>query len=223
MSGEIKDEPPAADYESNVFVNCPFDEDYRPLMRPLLFTVICLGYTPRLASERSDSGENRVDKICDLIYESKYSIHDLSRLKSEEAGEFYRLNMPFELGIDYGARRYGSDVMAGKRCMILETAPYDYQVALSDLSGVDIKNHDDKPEEIVRAVRDWFYETVQLTNLHSPTKIWNWFTDFQTYLFESRQENGLSEEDVTKDIERMPVSEYIDSVRHWVDLGKPAL
>jgi len=99
MSGEIKNEPPVADYESNVFVNCPFDEDYRPLMRPLLFTVICLGYTPRLASERSDSGENRVDKICDLVYESKYSIHDLSRLKSEEAGEFYRLNMPFELGL----------------------------------------------------------------------------------------------------------------------------
>lgn len=192
-------------------------------MRPLLFTVICLGYNPRLASERSDSGENRIDKICDLIYESKYSIHDLSRLKSEEAEEFYRLNMPFELGVDYGARRYGSEAMSGKRCMILETAPYDYKVALSDLSGVDIKNHDDRPEEIIRAVRDWFYETVEITDLPSPTKIWNGFTDFQTYLFESRREDGLSEEDVTKDIERMPVSEYIDSVNNWVDLGKPTL
>jgi len=223
MIGETEEEPPVPDYESNVFVNCPFDEEYRPLMRSLLFTIICLGYTPRLASERSDSGENRVDKIGQLIQESKYSIHDLSRLKSDAEGEFHRLNMPFELGLDYGARRYGSTAMARKRCMILETAPYDYKIALSDLSGVDIKTHNDRPEEIVRAVRDWFYETVGRTNIESPTRIWNQFADFQTYLFESRLGDDLSEEDVTKDIERMPISEYIDSVNQWVDIGKPGL
>ena len=79
-------------------MNCPFDKGYVSLLRPLLFTVISLGYQPRIASERSDSGENRIDKICQLIKESRYSIHDLSRLKAEEIGEFYRLNMPFELG-----------------------------------------------------------------------------------------------------------------------------
>lgn len=223
MSADTENRPSITGFESNVFINCPFDEDYRPLMRPLLFAVIWLGYTPRLASERSDSGENRVDKICDLIYESKYSIHDLSRLKSDAPGEFYRLNMPFELGLDYGARRYGSDTMVEKRCLILETAPYDYKIALSDLSGVDIKNHHDRPEEIIRAVRDWFYETVGRTEIESPTKIWNGFLDFQTHLFESRLEEDLSEEDVTKDIERMPVSEFNDSIAQWIDLGKPSV
>ncbi|MEP7011624.1 MAG: hypothetical protein ABJC13_14975, partial [Acidobacteriota bacterium] len=65
-------------FESNVFINCPFDATYLPLLRPLLFTVVFLGYSPRIASERFDSGENRIDKICSLIRESKYSIHDLS-------------------------------------------------------------------------------------------------------------------------------------------------
>ena len=27
-------------FERNVFVNCPFDEAYYPLLRPLLFTII---------------------------------------------------------------------------------------------------------------------------------------------------------------------------------------
>jgi len=92
-------------FETNVFINCPFDEDYLPLLRPLLFTLVYLGYSPRIASERSDSAENRVDKICGLIRESMYSIHDLSRLRAREVGEFYRMNMPFELGIEYGCRR----------------------------------------------------------------------------------------------------------------------
>ena len=112
-------------YESNVFINCPFDDDYYSLLRPLLFTVVYLGFTPRIASERSDSAENRVDKICSLIRESKYSVHDLSRLKAKRAREFYRLNMPFELGIDYGSRLFGSAPMNQKKCLILEKDRFD--------------------------------------------------------------------------------------------------
>jgi hypothetical protein len=97
------------DFDRSVFVNCPFDDAYLALLRPLLFTVIYLGYAPRIASERSDSGESRLDKICELIRSCRYSIHDLSRLKAARADEFYRMNMPFELGIDYGARQYGPE------------------------------------------------------------------------------------------------------------------
>ena len=45
------------DFSSNVFINCPFDSDYVPLLRPLLFTVLFLNLNPRIASERFDSGE----------------------------------------------------------------------------------------------------------------------------------------------------------------------
>lgn len=50
-------------YETSVFVNCPFDKDYIPLLRPLLFTILYLGLTPRIALERNDSGESRLDTI----------------------------------------------------------------------------------------------------------------------------------------------------------------
>jgi len=141
VKDERSSEEPVSDYETNVFINCPFDDEYYSLLRPLLFTIVYLGFNPRIASERSDSGENRVDKICELIRQSKYSIHDLSRLKSSKVREFYRLNMPFELGIEYGSRLFGPSFMSAKQCLILEKNFYDFKRALSDISGVDIKAH----------------------------------------------------------------------------------
>ena len=137
-------------FERNVFINCPFDDEYRPLRQALLFVVVFLGFNPKIALERSDSGELRINKICGLIQVSKYSIHDLSRLRSGKAKEFYRLNMPFELGIDYGARAFGAAFMSSKRSLILEQKLHDFRKALSDLSGVDIPN-----EEIRRHFRQF--------------------------------------------------------------------
>jgi hypothetical protein len=205
-----------ASSESNVFINCPFDEEYKSLLRPLLFTVVHLGCVPRLASERLNSAENRVDKICELISESRYGIHDLSRLKADEVDEIYRLNMPFELGIDYGTREHGSEEMRSKQFLILGKRPHEYKKALSDLSGVDIKNHNNEADEVVRAVRDWFYETAGFDDADYPKVIWNRFNDFTADLYEDRLAEGIPEEDVAEDIERMPVSEYIDSVEEWV-------
>jgi len=207
---------PVAGYESNVFINCPFDKEYYALLRPLLFTIIYLGYNPRIASERSDSAENRVDKVCELIRDSKYSIHDLSRLKASRAKEYYRLNMPFELGVEYGARLFGASFMNRKKCLILERRRYDFKRALSDLSGVDIKSHKNKPDEVVRAVRDWFVETVGLRGVKTATVIWYLFNDFTSAFYEAMVAEGSPE----KDIDEMPLPEYPDYIRDWVDEHK---
>lgn len=201
-----------SEFDFNVFINCPFDESYYPLLRPLLFTIIYLGFTPRIALERSDSGENRIDKISDLLASSKYSIHDLSRLKARHAKEFYRMNMPFELGLDYGARRFGSAQMGSKRFLILERERYDFMKALSDLSGVDIKNHKNEPDEVVRAVRDWFVETVRVRGVDSPTSIWYKFTDFTSDFYDARTADGFED----KDLNMMPVPEYMGFMHDWI-------
>jgi len=199
-------------FDTNVFINCPFDEDFYSLLRPLLFTIIYLGFNPRIASERSDSAENRIDKICALIRDSKYSVHDLSRLKARRANEFYRMNMPFELGIDFGSRLFGIAPMNGKKCLILEKERYEFMKALSDLSGVDIKSHANEPDEVVRAVHNWFVETVGLRGARSPTFIWYRFIDFASDFYDGRKAEGFTDEDLNM----MPVSEYIDFIREWV-------
>ncbi len=56
-------------FDRNVFVNCPFDDAYLPLLRPLLFVILYVGLTPRIALESLDSGRPRIDKIISLIRE----------------------------------------------------------------------------------------------------------------------------------------------------------
>jgi hypothetical protein len=199
-------------FEKNVFINCPFDSEYYPLLRPLLFTIVYLGFNPKIALERSDSGEQRLDKICELIKESKYSVHDLSRLKSSKRNEFYRLNMPFELGIDYGSRRFASNYLKEKKYLILEKRAFDYRKALSDISGVDIKSHDNKPAKLVQTIRNWFVETVNLSDMVGPTAIWYKFNDFASDFYTRRQNEGFSDEDLNM----MPIREYINFIKSWL-------
>jgi len=200
------------EFEKNVFINCPFDSEYHPLLRPLLFTIVYLGFNPKIALESSDSGEQRLDKICELIGNSKYSIHDLSRLKSKARGEFYRLNMPFELGIDYGSRRFASNYLTRKKHLILEKGPFDYRKALSGISGVDIKNHNNEPAKVVQAIRNWFVETVGLESVAGPTAVWYKFNDFTSDFYARRKSEGFSDED----LDMMPVREYINFIRRWL-------
>lgn len=199
-------------FDENVFLNCPFDEEYLKLLRPLLFTILALGFYPRIASERLDSLESRIDKICKLIQSSRYSIHDLSRLKAGEVGEFSRMNMPFELGIELGCRRFGSEDLRKKRCLVLEKDAHEYRKALSDLSGFDIKHHDNEPESAVRVVRDWLREAANLGRVPSATRIWYRFTDFASDFYDTRKAEGFTDDDLNM----MPVKEYVEFIAEWL-------
>lgn len=200
-------------FQKNVFINCPFDHDYIPLLRPLLFVILYFGYNPRIAKERSDSGEMRIKKISGLIEQSRISIHDISRIRSAKKKEFYRLNMPFELGIDIGCRLYKGGNSTQKKCLILEKERYRYQKALSDLSGSDIKNHRNEPEEIIRQIRNWFVEN-ENPHLDSGTKIWESFNEFMADFYQKRKEEGFKD----KDLDMMPIPEYIQFIKDWIRL-----
>ena len=187
---------PPQEFNKNVFINCPFDSEYNSLLRPILFTIVYLGFNPQIASQTADSGEQRINKILSLIVKSKYSIHDLSRIRSEKSGELYRLNMPFELGMDYACRRIASGHLRRKRFLVLGASPHDYKKALSDLAGVDGKPHRNKPERAVLALRNWFIDTVHLKKAESPTVIWYRFTDFTADFYEQRKNEGFTKDDL---------------------------
>lgn len=202
----------AGDFDKNVFINCPYDKQYLRLLRPLLFTIVSLGFRPRIASERSDSLESRMEKICALIRESRYTIHDLSRLRASKVGEYYRMNMPFELGVEYGCRLFGGGRLAEKRCLILEKHPQDFRNALSDLAGIDIGAHHNRPAEAVRTVRNWFADTVGLKGIEPPSVLWYRFTDFAADFYSRRKLEGFSDDD----LKMMPVAEYVDFIGRWL-------
>jgi hypothetical protein len=198
-------------FDRNVFVNCPFDDDYLPLLRPLLFCLVYLGFSPRIALESLDSGRPRFDKIVSLVRESKYAIHDLSRLQANSEGEFYRLNMPFELGLDVGCRLFKLGKWSTKKCLILETERYRYQAALSDMSNSDIAVHKNEPTKIVTEVRNWLNSAENL-RAPGPTKIWGDFNEFMAHNYDALISCGFSDEDVRL----LPVSELLICIKDWV-------
>ena len=199
------------DFSKNVFINCPFDDQFIPLLRSILFVIIYLGFTPRIALERFDSGETRINKIINLIEASKFSIHDLSRIKSSKKSEYFRLNMPFELGVDIGCKIFKDGKAKDKKCLILEKEKYGYQKALSDLSNSDIKSHNNEPEEVIRQIRDWFVVN-ELERADSGTIIWDSFNKFMADFYLKREKEGFQE----KDIQRMPIPEFIRFINEWI-------
>jgi len=145
--------------ERHVFINCPFDREYRPILRAMLFAVYDCGFRARSALEAEDSGEVRVQKIIRIVGESALGIHDISRVQLDRSSNLPRFNMPLELGLFLGAKAYGDTDQQTKRCLILDSEPYRYQKYISDIAGQDIRAHGDKPAAAIELVRNWLSAT----------------------------------------------------------------
>lgn len=199
-------------FDQNVFINCPFDDEYRTLLKPLLFTIRYCRLNPRIASERMDSGEIRFDKILEIIQESKFSIHDLSRVKADEAGEYYRMNMPLEIGLDFGCKEFHPDPKyRQKKSLILEGERFSLHKALSDLSGADVKCHHNQAEKMVESVRSWLVE-IDLQRVPGPNLIWDDFNFFNADLYSQFSKNGFK----NAQIDRLPIPEFLDFMDYWL-------
>ncbi|WP_157672095.1 hypothetical protein [Cellvibrio sp. PSBB006] len=86
------------------------------------------------------------------------------------------MNMPFELGIDYGCKKLKGGKRSKKKILILEKERYRFQKAISDLSGCDIKSHNDEVDKIICSVRNWFI-TEELGKGDSGNMVWDRYND----------------------------------------------
>ena len=182
----------------NVFVNCPFDAAYKDsLFRAIIFTVFDCGFVPRCALEVDDSAEVRIDKIYRIIQESKFGIHDISRTEVNEEG-LPRFNMPFELGLFLGAKRFSSSgLQKDKKCLILDKEKYRYQKFLSDISGQDIKSHGDDTLNCIRVIRNWLNDASGRKTLPGGKAIHKRFELFLKELPEILSVMKVEDEEVT--------------------------
>ena len=153
----------------------------------------------------------RIQKIIRIISACKYGIHDLSRLQAREAGEYYRLNMPFELGIDVGCRLFSKGQRSRKRCLVLEAEHYRYQAAISDISNSDIAVHNGQPEAIVTEVRNWLHSQARL-HAPGPSKVQGEFLKFMADNYAALKGRGFSDRDVAE----LPIGELAQYMERWV-------
>lgn len=197
-------------FEQNVFINCPFDNDFKPLLKALVFELIYLGFSPKLSQTLSSSAI-RVNQIKNLIKNCKFGIHDLSRSKAMDAGELPRFNMPYELGLDIGALEYGSRKLKTKRILILETERFHYQKVISDIAGQDIENHNDDPKTLITKVRNWFSANFPEETIVGQSVIWIAYNQFIDDL-----NTNLSASYTEDEIEEMPIGDFIKFANDWI-------
>jgi hypothetical protein len=117
-----------------VFLNFPYDDQFRKLYLGYIAGICSFGLVPRTTLE-IPGGERRLNRIVDLIRGCRYSFHDLSRVELDlRRPRTPRFNMPFELGLAVMA---AIEHPAQHTWCVFESKARRAQKSLSDLGGID--------------------------------------------------------------------------------------
>ncbi|MEO1407643.1 MAG: hypothetical protein AAFV54_14300 [Pseudomonadota bacterium] len=191
----------------NVFVNCPFDENYRDCFEALIFTIAASGYRVKCALEDGDGARVRLDKLVSLITASDRSVHDLSWATVPE-GDPARYNMPFELGLMVGSKSWGGVRQRRKTTLVLVEKKHGLAPYLSDLAGVDPQEHRFDPNLIIQKVRGYLHHYPSGGLLPGVRHYRDLLDEFKTDLPEILTSARLSVDEAD------PISSY----RNYIDL-----
>jgi hypothetical protein len=188
---------------SDVFINCPFDTSYKPMFDAIIFAVYDLGFVARCALEVDDASQYRLDKILELIEQCRYGIHDISFVAIDTNTGLPRFNMPMELGLFLGCKRFGEPSQRKKGCLILDRDKYRYRNFISDVAGQDIHAHGGEPKKAIVEVRDWLSSTSRRRMLPGGQAIGERYAKFRAELPDlctklDRQEDSLTFSDLSE-------------------------
>lgn len=200
---------PYSGYATDVFINCPFDRRYRCIFRAIVFSVFDCGFRARCAQEVDDSSEIRVEKIFKIISECKYGLHDISRTTLDSVTKLPRFNMPLELGMFLAAKRFGIKKQKQKVCLVLDTDQYRYQKFISDISGYDIRKHNNSPAEAIKIVRNWLRDASKHKTIPGGAEICRRYKAFVKDLPLLLKELKIQMTEIT-------FNEYADFVSIWL-------
>lgn len=172
---------------NSVFINCPYDEQYKDFFKLLVF--LCKYFNHDVEFASSDlSSQLRLNKIIELIKKTKIGIHDISRFYNQD-GTKPRFNMPFELGMDY---MYANLCDIDKKILVLDGKQNDYHDILSDLVGSDIKAHDNDENKLIEIVRHFFVGTDKYKSVDTVDRILKLYKlSFKTWLHDNLAKHGF--------------------------------
>lgn len=202
-------------YKKSVFINCPFDGHYRRIFNAIVFAVYDCGFILRSALEAANNPV-RLSRIIQIINDSLYAIHDLSRAGVDSKTGLARFNMALELGIFLGAKEFGGKRNAMKTYLMLDKDRYRYQKFISDLSGIDPKAHNNKPETAIIKVRDWLNDVTNFDfKIQSGSIIANRYDEFRKDLPSLATDVGLKMKDLTYRDYCYVVQEWLNQFPAW--------
>jgi len=153
----------------SVFLNVPYDARFENLLLAYIAAISAFGFTPRATLE-IPFGERRLDRILLLMQQSKYSIHDLSRVQLDRrAPRTPRFNMPFELGLTVALEK---TVHTDHEWVVCESVPRRINKSLSDLDGTDAYIHGGTITGVFREMGNAFVGTSRQPTVTEMMKIY---------------------------------------------------
>lgn len=200
---------PSSNYNDQVFINCPFDDQYLDMFRACTFTILDAGFVPRCSKEIDDATRFRLDAIMGIIRDCRYGIHDLSRIELDAQSRLPRFNMPFELGVFYSAKHFGRAGQKRKKCLILEKQKYRYQKFISDIAGIDVTPHHNSKKKLILAIRDWLVTTSRRASIPPGVEIDDRFKTFQLGMRRACRQKSV-------DYDGMPFVELVHNMTDWL-------
>jgi hypothetical protein len=193
-----------------VFINVPFDRRYKKLFDALVFAVHDCGFLARSAREQNDGSQVRLDKLYEIIRNCRFGIHDLSRTSLDAKYRLPRFNMPLELGILLGAKKYGGTKQARKSCLILDREPFRYRIFCSDIAGQDIRAHYNEVGQAIAAVRDWLRTSRPNSRIPGAGRMQERYVDFRLDLPAIARAANLA-------VQELNFLDYRTLVTGWLD------
>lgn len=163
---------------TSVFINCPYDDAFRPLFDAIVFAAVCCGFMPRSALETGTVAEPRIARILRAITESKYSIHDLSRCRGEGDANLARFNMPLELGIAMAHRHFARHAAVRHDWLVLAPLGHQYHAFISDIAGFDPHLHDGSVQGVVTTVMSWLATRPDTVRTPNPRQVVSLLPEF---------------------------------------------
>jgi len=142
----------------SVFLNIPYDSQFQDLYLAYIVGLTQLGLN--ITATLPVPNQGRLDRIIELIEQSDFSIHDLSRI--ETSSGIPRFNMPLELGLAL----YRSKTTNGRhRVFVFEKKRYRMQRSTSDISGIDPQIHHGRPLGVMVGLRNIFHQPGKTTTI----------------------------------------------------------
>jgi hypothetical protein len=124
-----------------------------------------------------------------------------------------RFNVPFELGLDLGCKRYGRKRHhEEKSALILDVDAYRYRSFISDIAGLDIAEHNGSIATAITVIRNWLSHGAKARALKtvSGATIYARYRAFQLAL------PGMCN-DLKWDVDNLPFADFSWAVYDWIN------
>lgn len=134
-----------------VFLNVPYDRKFENLFLAYVvgLTQLGLGINATIAVPN----QGRLARILDLIEQSDFSIHDLSR--TELSHGIPRFNMPLELGLALHRSYVDPD---RHKVFVFEKKAFRTLKSTSDINGIDAQIHNGTVKGVMGKLRNIFHQ-----------------------------------------------------------------